>query len=876
MSSRITPLPPLKKAPTRLEDYKPTSSGSVEALLDKMTEMDPELGKLLAARDKESQRAIIAGLDWRARQRSFASIIALTFHLQKGARHDEALAREAIALELVEQEPIDSTQSFFGRTRARNMGDVLASMGRIHVDMGNLTAALAAFQQADRWFDEDASLRERHGITGVPEADRLFHQQDFQSNLFAAMADVYRRLGDEARAAELIRKAWQHSQLSMQPEDRAVDLRSRAQSAREQGDFDAALGFYWEMLDLALSSTYSQILSRDVALALSGAAEVYHVLGLNRRALELYEQSLELNQRANNGERMLDNYRGIGVVHAVRGNVDAALVALTDALIQCSATLPDGAAAPSDLRWTTPDGTQRLLVRLDEAWNILHAMGRLVAPRDRAAAIGYLERAIVVIERLRRRVVDDEHRGGLQIPFVAAYDLLIDLLYESFEDSKDGAVLERLFTVMESAKSRVLAEMLADQPLHDPTGVPTSLLEEEAGLLTAIERLQARFASGGTLDDLRALQDANAALDAAWSRMTDASPVEGSEYVALRRARPLETSEWRALLRTDPRPIASIIYYATPNRLLVLTIRSDHPEIVAHAEPVGRDALRELALVDPAKPPPNDLRVPYWELDFEPLLVAPIRQHVEGYARICLVPHDVLHGIPIHALSGAGDDKAPLIEKAEVFAVPSASLLRYCLRRPARSKGNDLVLGNPLRPDQPAIPQTAEEARSVAAELGCTAAIGSAASRELVLAHAPDAEHIHIACHNEFHAGDPMGSGLLLSDEILTARDILGLRLRASLVVLSACRSGAAEAQPGDELIGTVRALLFAGTPSAIVSLWNTYDQSSARLMLAFYHALESGRLSKGLALAEAQRALRREGMSLAQWAPFVLIGDWR
>jgi CHAT domain-containing protein len=121
-----------------------------------------------------------------------------------------------------------------------------------------------------------------------------------------------------------------------------------------------------------------------------------------------------------------------------------------------------------------------------------------------------------------------------------------------------------------------------------------------------------------------------------------------------------------------------------------------------------------------------------------------------------------------------------------------------------------------------------------------------------------------------------MGSGLLLSDGTLSARDLLGLRLRASLVTLSACRTAAVESRPGDELMGMIRALLFAGVPSMVVSLWNTYDDSAARVMEAFYDALKSGAVSKGAALAEAQRKLRRDDARLARWAAFVLIGDWR
>jgi tetratricopeptide (TPR) repeat protein len=322
----------------------------VDALFQKMSETDPSLAQLVAAPDKSAQRDIIAALDWYSRRRSLMSIMVLGFHLQKVARHDEALALQDIAPEIIGQEPAERTQSFFDRTRPRLMGDELKAIGRIHAEKGELTAALAAYQQADRCFEEDAALRARYGITKTTEADRLFHQQDFRSQLFTTMADVYRRLGDESMATEFIHKAWQHSQLTMQPEDRAVDLRSRAQAARGQGELDTALGYYWEMLDVALANRHSQIVSRDVALALTGAAEIYASLGLHRRALELYSRSLELNKLANNRERMLDDYRGIGDSHAARGDVDKALATYTDALICCSTVLPGDASGPSGLR----------------------------------------------------------------------------------------------------------------------------------------------------------------------------------------------------------------------------------------------------------------------------------------------------------------------------------------------------------------------------------------------------------------------------------------------------------------------------------------------------------------------------------------------
>jgi hypothetical protein len=148
-----------KDQSTRLESFKPLASGDVDELFQKMSEADPSLARLVAAGDKSAQRDTIAALDWHSRQRSLMSIMALGFHLQKVARHDEALALQDIALEIIGQEPEERTQSFFDRTRPRLMGDELATIGRIHAEKGDLTAALAAYHQADRCFEEDAALR---------------------------------------------------------------------------------------------------------------------------------------------------------------------------------------------------------------------------------------------------------------------------------------------------------------------------------------------------------------------------------------------------------------------------------------------------------------------------------------------------------------------------------------------------------------------------------------------------------------------------------------------------------------------------------------------------------------------------------------------
>jgi len=73
-----------------------------------------------------------------------------------------------------------------------------------------------------------------------------------------------------------------------------------------------------------------------------------------------------------------------------------------------------------------------------------------------------------------------------------------------------------------------------------------------------------------------------------------------------------------------------------------------------------------------------------------------------------------------------------------------------------------------------------------------------------------ESDVIHFAGHAHFDVVDPMASGLELSDGRLTAREIFELDAATlRFVVLSACKTGFNDVQPGDELIGLTRAFLY-------------------------------------------------------------------
>lgn len=90
----------------------------------------------------------------------------------------------------------------------------------------------------------------------------------------------------------------------------------------------------------------------------------------------------------------------------------------------------------------------------------------------------------------------------------------------------------------------------------------------------------------------------------------------------------------------------------------------------------------------------------------------------------------------------------------------------------------------------------------------------------------------------------------------LTAEEFFGMEMHADLVTLSACESGVNDLRPGDELFGFMRALIYAGTSSVVMSLWEVADISTELFMVHFYKQLKAGD-TKVEALQKAQVYLK-------------------
>lgn len=125
-------------------------------------------------------------------------------------------------------------------------------------------------------------------------------------------------------------------------------------------------------------------------------------------------------------------------------------------------------------------------------------------------------------------------------------------------------------------------------------------------------------------------------------------------------------------------------------------------------------------------------------------------------------------------------------------------------------------------------------------------------------------------------------------DGLLTMEEILGLKLDADWVILSACNTGAGAGAGAEAASGLGRAFFYAGTRALLVTNWSVHSQSARQLVTdLFKRQADDPKLSRSEALRQAAMALvdgpgylNGEGKTEFAyahplfWAPYTIIGD--
>lgn len=270
-------------------------------------------------------------------------------------------------------------------------------------------------------------------------------------------------------------------------------------------------------------------------------------------------------------------------------------------------------------------------------------------------------------------------------------------------------------------------------------------------------------------------------------------------------------------------------------------------------------------------------------------LIGPMADSIDG-DELVIVPEGHLWLVPFAALKDKNSKY--LCESLRIRVTPSLTILKTIADCPAdyHNKDGALLVGDPWvqeivigkKKKLEQLPCAKEEVEMIGQILNTKPLTGREATKKEVLKRLSSVALVHIAAHGRMATGeialcpnpDRTSKRPEQADYLLTITDVLEVKLRAKLVVLSCCHSGRGQVK-AEGVVGIARAFLGAGARSVLVSLWAIDDAATLEFMKEFYQQLAEGK-SASEALSRAMKSMRESAdfSEVKYWAPFVLIGD--
>jgi len=530
-----------------------------------------------------------------------------------------------------------------------------------------------------------------------------------------------------------------------------------------------------------------------------------------------------------------------------------------------------------------------------ESKEALHRLGTLQSPAlryqahfllgkiqeaagNRQEAYAAYQNAREALETLRSSLCAEELKINFMKNRLEVYERLAELCLSASAQPKD---LEEALGYIELAKSRSLTELISQSgfPLPAEPGGHSELVRRIQELRQELNWYYHRIESEQLRPEERSperierLQTSLKERENEFLRALREIPQNGPETTGLQAPSCVSLKEIQSSLAPDQ---VLVEYFSIGDRLVAAVVSPDGLEIV----PVTllsrvSSALRLLRLQFSKFTLGREYLTTFQDALLQSSLAhlqelyaelfAPLRHNLQA-RHIVVVPHSVLHYLPFHALH---DGERYLIDSFSISYAPSASVFALCQRKASQTSNSSLIFGVP---DERA-PFITDEVAMVASILpNAELFVGQQATEQVLREKGAHSRLLHIATHGSFRQDNPMFSGIRLGSSYLSLYDLYHLRLRADLVTLSGCATGLNVVAAGDELLGLIRGLLFAGAQSLLLSLWDVHDRTTAELMERFYQRFCGGE-TMAKALQGAMVQLRESYPHPYYWAPFILVG---
>ena len=773
--------------------------------------------------------------------------------------------------------------------------DVFRRMGQIHLRTGDYEKALEMLQ--DKALPRYKKIDEPVGQADIYKdvGDIFYYSRDYAKALemYDNALPLYRKVDDPIGMGNVHRSM---GDISMRTGDnkRAVDFYMRAQQLYQRADSPIGQGNVYHslgdiyLMDRDLEKAREMYLLAlpfyEKANALMGQGNSYRGLGDvsfgkgdHLDASDMYQRALSFFLRSNSAYGQGRTYQNLGEIQFSLGNLEKA-VEMYDRSVNIYRRTED--------------------IEL-EAYALFRkaAVFRKAAKKDETLSL--YETALTKLEKVRRHALFSEMKKGF-----------LEKAYDHYEDAAvfmlENHYYEKAFRAIEAMKARAFLDQLSEGRVDLQKGIDPALREKRDDIENTITALRKRVreeAEKANPDETKiaALRKDLAGEEEKLELIKREIRFKNPLYSSVQYPDPVTLKELQEnILKKDESLIEYFIakqgvycFVIDKNRYHVLKLSVSKEALEKNVESLLRniqDVLKGISF-----DMPTAIRL-YQDL------IRPLESLVKEKTLI-VVPHGIIALLPFDALMVKTNGKdAYLIEKHRIKYIQSASVLGM-LRTHFKKDGLNerfLGFGDPVydyESYRSGKPETGEEETSGRSASGqwtksgylraggrLTRLVGSGKEikeigdifqiKELPgktllrtdareeNAKSPETQnygYIHFSTHGIL---TPNFQAIALShiphsseDGFFTMGEIMNSRFNARLVVLSACETGLGQIDRGEGVTGLTRAVMYAGSPAAVVSLWSVSDEGTKELMVNFYKNM----IEKGIGKEESLRLAKME-----------------
>ena len=518
--------------------------------------------------------------------------------------------------------------------------------------------------------------------------------------------------------------------------------------------------------------------------------------------------------------------------------------------------------------------------------------------KDIEEALKTSELAIQLLDKIRRGYQSESARQFLNSRTSIIYENAIEQAFEMYRLTNKASYLYKAFQISEKSKASILWQTINEQYALETAGIPQEKLDSMRNLHYEI----------GALEDAVEKRAQNKhkifKLKQDYEDLIKGLEKHNPAYYQLKYAE--STTDLALLQQKIPKNKTALIeYYYTDNKLFSFVLTRQGLQGVEIDLTIDIDkkikGLREKNIESLLLQENTTQNYIHQLNQLHELLIQPIHAAIKDIDHLIIVPHGVFQFLSFESLapnSDQGDFRNVdyLIKKYDIQYAWSAALWA---KRPQQSQraelqfagfaldfeskdNNSNLIASSFRESLAPLHNAIPEVMTANDYFPGKVFTNQAASESQFLSIAPQSRIIHLATHAIANDKFPAESGLMFSEEkedrgFLNIEEIYSLKLSADLAVMSACNTGYGQLVEGEGAMSLGRAFLYAGCKSIVMSLWLANDQSTSKIMQAFYKYAAKG-FTKDQALKKAKIDYLDQADALTAhpyfWANLIAVGD--